>query len=537
MFDPEDSSVQSFGSDLSFPVDIKISSEGSLYYLEVFTGFVYKVTYTNDLSPVVTVQPSDITVTAGQPATFFVIASGDAPFSYQWQRDDISISGATNSSYTLLSSQLSDDGALFRCIVSNSFGADTSGNGTLTVTPNNAPTAAIILPDTGFVYEAGDTIFYSGTGADTEDGALPGSAFTWQVDFHHDAHAHPFIPATAGVENGSFIIPTSGETAANVLYRIILRVVDSGGLADTVFRDVLPKTSTITVTSIPSGLQLLLDGQPQTAPFSDIGVSGIVRTIGAPLQQSLTGLSYHFISWSDAGSADHTISTPPTDSTFTALYVLDTIVVNAKVFLEGPFNGTAMNIQLHTEGLIPLHQPYNAAPWNYAGAESAAVIPATIVDWVLMELRDGNNASTVLARRAAFLKTDGTIVDVNGVSPVVFTGFSAANYYVSIRHRNHLGVMTAIAIALSGISALYDFSTGMNKYFGADAKTLVGGVFGMYAGDFSGDGFIDVLDFLGPDNDTFEDGYRNSDLNLDGFVDASDFLYPDNNLFKGSNIP
>ena len=55
-------------------------------------------------------------------------------------------------------------------------------------------------------------INYAGTATDPEDGTLPASAFTWRVDFHHDAHSHPFIPATTGVTSGSFTIPTTGET-------------------------------------------------------------------------------------------------------------------------------------------------------------------------------------------------------------------------------------------------------------------------------------------------------------------------------------
>ena len=81
---------------------------------------------------------------------------------------------------------------------------------------------------------------YAGTGTDAEDGTLPASAFTWQVDFHHDTHIHPFVPATTGATSGSFTIPTSGETSSNVWYRIHLTVRDSGGLTHETFRDVLP---------------------------------------------------------------------------------------------------------------------------------------------------------------------------------------------------------------------------------------------------------------------------------------------------------
>ena len=73
-------------------------------------------------------------------------------------------------------------------------GSATSNGATLHVTSNNPPVATITSPANSTLYSAGDTIGYAGTGSDPEDGALPPSAFTWQVDFHHDTHAHPFLP-------------------------------------------------------------------------------------------------------------------------------------------------------------------------------------------------------------------------------------------------------------------------------------------------------------------------------------------------------
>ena len=96
-------------------------------------------------------------------------------------------------------------------------------------------------------------IAYAGTGTDPEDGTLPASAFTWRVDFHHDTHVHPFIAPTTGARSGSFTIPTSGETSANVWYRIYLTVQDSDGLTQTTQRDILPRKSRLTLATNPAG--------------------------------------------------------------------------------------------------------------------------------------------------------------------------------------------------------------------------------------------------------------------------------------------
>ena len=93
-----------------------------------------EATLTVTAPPSITAQPSDQTVTAGQPATFQVSASGSTPLSYQWQRNAVNISGANSSTYTISSATLADNGARFRCVVSNAFGTATSNEATLTVT-------------------------------------------------------------------------------------------------------------------------------------------------------------------------------------------------------------------------------------------------------------------------------------------------------------------------------------------------------------------------------------------------------------------
>jgi hypothetical protein len=107
---------------------------------------------------------------AGSSATFTVQASGAPPLSFRWQRNGADIPGATAWSFTLQSAQLSDDGALFRCVVSNAFGSATSNEARLTVVANQPPTATITQPAAGTLYTAGQTINFSGTGGMDECG-------------------------------------------------------------------------------------------------------------------------------------------------------------------------------------------------------------------------------------------------------------------------------------------------------------------------------------------------------------------------------
>jgi glucose/arabinose dehydrogenase len=309
-----------FATGIPSPVDIQVANDGSLYYLARGSGAVFRVQYTANQPPAIASHPGNQTVSVGQSATFTVSATGTGPFTYQWQRNNTDIPGATNQSYNTGAVTLADNGAQFRCRVSNQFGNVSSNNATLTVQPNQLPTAVITAPLAGTTYAGGEMFNYSGTGTDPEDGALPASAFTWQVDFHHDDHVHPFIPPTSGVTSGSFTIPTEGETDANVFYRLYLTVRDSQNATHQVFRDLQPRTSQITINTNPAGLQITLDGQPRTAPFTITGVAGIIRQIGATTPQTLGGTTYNFSSWSDGGALTHNISTPERNATYTATF-------------------------------------------------------------------------------------------------------------------------------------------------------------------------------------------------------------------------
>jgi hypothetical protein len=77
--------------------------------------------------------PSSRTVSPGQTATFSTSATGGGPLTYQWQRDELAISGATSATYTTSPATAADNGARFRVVVSNPVGSATSDSATLSV--------------------------------------------------------------------------------------------------------------------------------------------------------------------------------------------------------------------------------------------------------------------------------------------------------------------------------------------------------------------------------------------------------------------
>jgi hypothetical protein len=213
------------------------------------------------------------------------------------------------------------------------------------------------------------------------------------------------------------------------------------------------------------------------------------------------------------------------------------VIASIKVFLEGPYSSGSMRTDLNAGGYIPTSQPYNTAPWDYTGTENVASIPAGVVDWVLVELRKGTASTTKVATRAAFLKNDGSTVDLDGTSPVAFAGVPAGDYYIVVRHRNHLAIMSASAVALSSSSVLYDFTMSQNQAYGTDAMISVGTSFAMISGDVDGSGVLNAADRGIAWNQRGLLGYQSSDVDLSGVCNAADRGIAWNNRGNLTQVP
>ena len=170
---------------------------------------------------------------------------------------------------------------------------------------------------------------------------------------------------------------------------------------------------------------------------------------------------------------------------------------------------------------------------------STSVFQATgenaIVDWVFIELRSSGDPKVVLATRSALLQRDGDVVDTDGVSPLHFQSMNSGAYFVAVRHRNHLGVMTAETFELYKLPQLIDFSDPDFPTYGLDAQAPAGNRVAMWGGNANRDKRIIAS---GPFNDVFYiftkvlsadgntsfarnfiyTGYHQEDINLDGMV-------------------
>lgn len=210
--------------------------------------------------------------------------------------------------------------------------------------------------------------------------------------------------------------------------------------------------------------------------------------------------------------------------------------VQIHVNLEGPWNGADMNDALRSAGYLPTTEPYGAMGWHvgFGGGETVAASrlsitgDSAVVDWVLVQLRNGSNPNQILETRSGLLLRNGAVISASGSRPLVF-GYASGSYNLAVRHRNHLGVMTASAIPFTGVSVVVDFRSLATSTWGTNAQKTIGSVRAMWLGNTSGDA---AIKYTGASNDrdpilvkvggttpnNTVNGYWREDVNLDGAV-------------------
>jgi hypothetical protein len=213
--------------------------------------------------------------------------------------------------------------------------------------------------------------------------------------------------------------------------------------------------------------------------------------------------------------------------------------VAVRAALQGALSsGTVMGDSLRVHGLVPTIEPYSSLGYTYTGTlPGASITPSllgttgnnAVVDWVVVELRNSANSSQVMFSRPALLQRDGDVMDLDGDGYVNFPSASG-NYYVALRHRNHLGVMASSIPSLGVSPATVDFRSSGTPCYGTTPRAQVGTVYCLWSGDGNGNG---TLQYVGIGNDrdpiltavggttpnnTLINVYDRRDVNMDGVV-------------------
>ena len=295
--------------------------------------------------PTITTQPVSQSVTAGASVTFSVAASGTAPFSYQWFKDDAPIAGATNGTLALASTALTDAGS-YRANVTNVFGTAPSASASLTVAPATAP-SIVTQPASLVVNEGGSAVFTV-----VAEGSAPLS-YQWYFGVSPIAGANAATLSLSNVQPsaaGTYFVKVS-NAADTVSSATASLTVNSAPVAPTITAQPL---STSVTEGGSASFTITASG---TAPFSYQWYKGGNAIAGA----TTATLTLNPVQAADAGSYSVNVS----DIAGTTPSAAATLTVN-------PASGVSLLVEKFNDGSRTDLNPPNSAAW-FGSSTSAAV--------------------------------------------------------------------------------------------------------------------------------------------------------------------
>jgi glucose/arabinose dehydrogenase len=322
---PDPASIVTFDAGAGGPVHLEIGPNGDLFYADFDGGTVRRIRYFGaNQPPNAVASATPTTGTAPLDVLFDGTGSSDpegGPLTFAWDLDgdgafDDSTAGRPTRTYAAGTYTV-------RLQVTDNAGS-ASVSLPLTITSNNTPpTATVSTPSPAFKWRVGDTISFSGSATDTQDGAIPPSGLSWKLTLQHcsvidptSCHTH-VIQSFDGVASGSFSAPDHEYPS---YLELTLTATDSGNLTDSKTVRLDPETVDLTFQSNPTGLQLAVGSASQATPFTRTVIIGSTNSLSAPSPQSLGAQNYQFTSWSDSGAQTHDVVAGATAATFTATY-------------------------------------------------------------------------------------------------------------------------------------------------------------------------------------------------------------------------
>lgn len=369
--------------------------------------------------PVITLNPSDITVTPPATATFTITATGTPTPTYQWQKNTVDIGGATSASYTTPATSSGDNGSTYRCVVTNAAGTATSTSATLTTLA--APAITTNPSNTTVTAPAAGTFSCAASGA-------PTPTFQWQkggVDI-------------GGATSTSYTTPATSLSDDGTTYRCV--ATNSQGTATS-------SSATLTVQTIPAFTTSPSNATvtaPGTATFTIVATGSPTPTyqwqkngtnIGAATSASYTtpatvlgddGNTYRCVATNAAGattssSGTLTVNTVPTISVQPA---------NATVTAPATANFT----------VTAAGHPTPTYQWQVGGVNVSGGSGATSASYTTPATFYSDNGSVftvVVTNAVGALTSNGATMTVNSApqitgQPSSGTGYTGATYTFSV---------------------------------------------------------------------------------------------------------
>jgi hypothetical protein len=268
----------------SYTTPAATSADNGASFQVVVTNSVSSITsnaavLTVNTPPSITTQPVNQDVNSGQTATFSVSATGTAPLSYQWQKNQVNIAGATSSSYTTPATTAADNGANFQVVVTNLVSSITSSAATLTV---NSPPSITTQPANQTV-NSGKTASFSVSAT----GTAPLS-YQWQknqVNIAGATSSSYATPATTAADNGASFQVVVTNSISSVTSNAAILTVNAAGTVSVLtqhndisrtgqnINETVLSTSNVTVATFGKLFAQPVDGQIYAQPLYVPGVT------------------------------------------------------------------------------------------------------------------------------------------------------------------------------------------------------------------------------------------------------------------------
>jgi PKD repeat protein len=325
--DPDPSVIQPFVQAAETPVDLVTGPGGDLYYVDYGlddngvptenAAGVHRIVYTgSNAAPTARILADQTSGTAPLTVHFDGTTSTDPDgdeLTYSWDLDG---NGTYGDSTASMPSRTYSIGTYDVGLRVDDGHAHTSTTSVQIQSGNTPPTLGTVTPDPSLTWSVGQTIAFSATATDAQDGTLPASAYSWNVAILHcpDNVCHTHSLNTFSGPSGSFPAPDH-EYPSHLL--LTLTVTDSGGLKATRTIELDPRTVGLSFASAPAGATITVNGDDHAAPYAETFIQGSRLTVtAAPTHGTAT-----FGAWSDGGARSHELSAPTVPTTYTATYV------------------------------------------------------------------------------------------------------------------------------------------------------------------------------------------------------------------------
>jgi glucose/arabinose dehydrogenase len=293
----------------------------ALYYTTRTGNFnILRITYElgiENLSPVAHITASSLSSTLGTSITFDGSNSTDpegGSLQYAWDFGD-----GTTSTQESPSKVFTTPGSFIVALTITDLRGFSAAD-SVVVNVGDPPVPTITTPAEGSTFAVGDILVLTGSAVDSEGNVLGDSSLTWEVRQHHNTHFHPFLDPIPGNNISLDPAPSPEDflAATESYLEVLLTVTDTTGYSVTTSVIVMPQMVTFSFDTIPSSMDLLLDGYTVTTPAS------VTSWVNHPLQVDATPTSgsLSFQGWSNGGDASHVITIEESTKgvTFVATY-------------------------------------------------------------------------------------------------------------------------------------------------------------------------------------------------------------------------